>query len=182
MADAKACIIKRDGIAVAVTDNPLAWFHRHVAYCSMHHALEHEGYSVEEPEPWNDEEAQKERSQARSYLYGDEFHNRGGCRREGRLGQENCAQCCLAGYEPRGGFGDGYSVKRDGPNVAGWTRVYVQAERSIPRYWSDAFIDALNSDNRAYADALARDIATFGVSFYPATWHGAKPETLAAQT
>lgn len=157
-------IVKRDGKTVAVVKgDAMPWFHRHVASCSMSHALEHEGYTVETPERWDADKAQQERLNAWHYMYGDQWHNSGGCRREGRLGRENCAQCCLGGYEPRGGFGDDFSVRRDGPNVGGWTRTYVASGRAIPVEWKAAFMAALDSDNRGYADALARDIATFGI-------------------
>jgi hypothetical protein len=79
--------------------------------------------------------------------------------------RENCSACCLRGYEPRGGFGDGYKVARDGPNYAGWARVYVEAGFAIPKKWRAAFAREQNSDNKAYANALTKSIETFGVTF-----------------
>lgn len=49
-------IIRLDGVTVGVAESDdqgtgaLAWFHRNKPSCSMSHALEHEGYSVEEVE------------------------------------------------------------------------------------------------------------------------------------
>lgn len=98
-------------------------------------------------------------------VFNDPYHMRRTCYIEGRLGRENCGACVLGGYEPRGGYEDGYKVKRDGPNYAGWARMYVEARRMVPANWRDAFTRELNSDNHAYADALARSVVTFGVAF-----------------
>lgn len=79
--------------------------------------------------------------------------------------RRNCGACALMGYEPRGGWGDGFSVKRDGPNYAGWARVYVEAVRAIPKKWEEAFRRELRSNNKAYARALWVSILLFGVRF-----------------
>jgi hypothetical protein len=75
--------------------------------------------------------------------------------------RSNCGACVLAGYiDPRD------RAERhigDGPNYAGWARVYVQAGRAIPRHWRRAFRAELRSENRQYAEALARDVVTYGV-------------------
>lgn len=83
----------------------------------------------------------------------------------------SCGICALNGYEPRGGWGDGHKVKRDGPNYAGWGRLYVEAMRPIPAAWRPAFIASVTGadDPEAryvpYMMALRRDVATYGVSF-----------------
>lgn len=106
-------------------------------------------------EKWTETEANQLRMIARQ-LFTHYKHN------NSRLERESCSACVLRGYEPRGGFGDGYSVKRDGPNYAGWARVYVEAGYSIPKRWKTAFEKELQSDNKAYAEALAKSVATFG--------------------
>jgi hypothetical protein len=79
--------------------------------------------------------------------------------------RENCCGCCLRGYEPRGGIEPDYSVRRDGPNVAGWARLYVQAGY-VPKKWQGAFErERARTDNELYRVALERDIATFGLRF-----------------
>ena len=43
--------VYRDGELLVELDamtSVMGWFHRHVAHCSMAHALQHEGYSYEE--------------------------------------------------------------------------------------------------------------------------------------
>lgn len=77
----------------------------------------------------------------------------------------NCGACVLRGYEPRGGWGDGFSVKRDGPYYSGWARVYVEARMPIPEKWKDAFERERNSDNKLYAAALEEAIKYFGITF-----------------
>lgn len=80
------------------------------------------------------------------------------------LTRQNCGACILNGYLGQYERGQGQKVS-DGPNYAGWARVYVQARRIIPRKWNKAFHAELNSDNTAYAKALQRDVEVFGVSF-----------------
>lgn len=105
--------------------------------------------------------------------------------RHGRsvLERENCSGCVLAGYQSseearearRDKTGDMILVDRDGPNYAGWERLYVETRRMIPTRWIPAFLAALErTDNPAYTAALLRDINTFGVRFQGAlsTWHG----------
>lgn len=116
--------------------------------------------------PWEEKDRRHHQATATSIMVGDEFHTTGACRREGRLGRENCATCCILGYEPRGGFGDDYKVSRDGPNYAGWARIYVEAGYAIPRKWWRAFVAQLESaDNPHYGAALARSIETYGLRF-----------------
>jgi hypothetical protein len=79
------------------------------------------------------------------------------------LTRENCGACTLNGYISRS---DRHGQKpSDGPNYAGWARVYVQAQYVIPRKWHKAFEAEMESDNTAYSDALKRDINVFGVTF-----------------
>lgn len=63
---------------------------------------------------------------------------------------DNCSFCALT-------TGD-----EDGPNYAGWARLYIEAQRPMPSKWKAAFQRELDSNNRAYALALRRSIATFG--------------------
>lgn len=60
---------------------------------------------------------------------------------------------------------NGRKATEDGPNYAGWARVLVEAGRPIPALWTDAFQRERDSDNRQYAQALERSIATFGLRF-----------------
>jgi hypothetical protein len=78
--------------------------------------------------------------------------------------RENCGACVLNGYISRDDRRNG-AKNSDGPNYAGWARVYVQAGTRIPRKWHKAFEAELASDNQAYSDALRRDIHIFGVRF-----------------
>lgn len=64
---------------------------------------------------------------------------------------DNCGACALLD-----------TSDPDGPNYAGWGRVYVESGRPIPEVWRDAFSRELNSDNKPYANALATSLATFG--------------------
>lgn len=164
--------VLRDGAPVQVCENEneaFAWLQRHQGQ-SVSWAMEHEGYAFEPVEPWDDADARHHAAMARNVLYGDEFHNQRGCVREGRLGRENCGPCCLLGYEPRGGFGDGYSVKQHGPNYGGWLRIYVEARRPVPAEWRHLVAEEISQKgathpNAHYARALARSIATFGIRF-----------------
>lgn len=76
---------------------------------------------------------------------------------EQEMTRENCGACVLAGYGAR--------PAEEGPNYGGWARIYVEARRPVPADWRGAFRRELASDNRGYAAALARSIATFGVTF-----------------
>jgi len=79
------------------------------------------------------------------------------------LTRENCAACVLAGYISRSQRADGAKIS-DGPDYAGWARVYVQAGRVIPYRWRAAFeAERTRTDNPAYTQALARDIYIFGL-------------------
>lgn len=111
-------------------------------------------------EPWDTETADRERAIARQLIAGDEWHRRG---HSGQAVWErmSCGTCALLGYEPRGGWDDGYSVKRDGPNYAGWQRAYVQAGRRIPAKWRVAF-SREEPDYAPYWECLGRDLVTFG--------------------
>jgi hypothetical protein len=63
---------------------------------------------------------------------------------------DNCGYCALT-------HGDS-----DGPHYTAWGRLYIEAKKPIPAKWRAAFQRELDSDNRAYAHALERSIATFG--------------------
>ncbi len=78
--------------------------------------------------------------------------------------RESCGACALKGYLSKTAIADGFKPE-DGPNYAGWARIYVQAGRPIPKKWKIAFAAEKASDNFLYREALENDIATFGVSF-----------------
>lgn len=121
------------------------------------------GYDVEEvsADVWHPLEARALRATARR-MFTDHGHGSD----MSRMTRENCGACVLGGYEPRGGFGDGYRVATDGPNYANWQRDYVQAGRDMPSSWRDAFARELrDTDNALWRDALLRDIRTFGAGF-----------------
>lgn len=80
--------------------------------------------------------------------------------------REHCGACCLKGFMSESAIADGMD-ESDGPNYAGWARCYVQAQRPIPLHWLEAFFGQTQSDNRPFAEALARDLATWGVRFVP---------------
>lgn len=61
----------------------------------------------------------------------------------------NCAHC---------------EIRKDNPNYSGWARVYVQAGEPIRKAQAKAFLKELESDNKAYADALKNDIIHFGLT------------------
>ncbi len=81
-----------------------------------------------------------------------------------QLTRENCGACVLNGYEPRWVDRSEHNTATDGPNYAGWARIYVEAGRAIPEKWRAAFADQ-GKDNRAYYDALGRSLVSFGVRF-----------------
>ena len=65
----------------------------------------------------------------------------------------------LQGYHDKD---DDEHKREDGPNYAGWARIYTEARRPIPVKWRKALARELLSDNAAYSNALRRSIATFG--------------------
>jgi len=88
----------------------------------------------------------------RMFRDGHSYEHRG-------IDADNCSFCALV----TGGF--------DGPNYAGWARLYIEAGQRIPGKWRHAFVLELESDNKAYADALLRSIATFGQPKFLDRWH-----------
>ncbi len=104
--------------------------------------------------PWPAEEARRLRSIARHYLAADRHYSLSphipGSGHGSKPDPDNCEACAIR----TGG--------REGPNVAGWARLFVEAQRPVPKKWREAFQRELDSDNRAYANALQRSIVTFG--------------------
>jgi hypothetical protein len=72
----------------------------------------------------------------------------------------NCQHCCLRGD----GLANTADEKGLEPNYSGWARIYVQAGRTIPARFAAAFEKEKQSDNKLYAEALADDIAHYGVT------------------
>lgn len=58
---------------------------------------------------------------------------------------------------------DSCTLETNGPNYAGWARVYVEAERPIPESWRSAFYDELVSENWLYRKKLEESLHWFGV-------------------
>lgn len=110
--------------------------------------------------PWSAEEASQLRAIARQlFRHGEWAHTTA-------LERESCSACVLTGYLSRDSRADGIRPS-DGPNYAGWARVYVEAGYAIPAKWRRAFAraglgDDSESPNPAYFDALGRDLVTFG--------------------
>jgi len=96
---------------------------------------------------WPPAEARKHKATARAIL--EEAHYEKG--HTLNPDPDNCQACAIR----LGG--------EDGPNYAGWARIYVEAQRPIPKKWERAFALERASDNRAYAHALERSIKTFGM-------------------
>jgi len=77
-----------------------------------------------------------------------------------------CSACTLQGYTPSG---KEYAelkeqTRKDGPNYAGWARVYVEAGAKVPHKWREAFKAELDrTDNPAYVNALRHSIAVWGL-------------------
>jgi hypothetical protein len=92
---------------------------------------------------WGADEAKNLAAIARSMFRGHAYEHVG-------IDADNCSYCALTSGGP------------EGPNYAGWGRLYVEAGRLIPGRWREAFQCELESDNAAYAAALRRSIATFG--------------------
>ena len=107
--------------------------------------------------PWTPTEAKQLRLIARQLFKCDRHDQHDQYR-------EHCGACVLRGYLSRSARADGMT-ESTGPNHAGWARVYVEAGETIPQQWRDAFRLERQSENKAYAQALERDIATFGIYF-----------------
>jgi hypothetical protein len=127
---------------------------------SVDYALTHGGYAIVRvpADKWSDLEARECCNTARQCLYDHGHH----ASDRDPLTRENCGACVLGGYYPRG---TKKAEKADGPNYAGWARVYVEAGASIPAIWREAFQREVHSDNERYAAALLLSIATFGARF-----------------
>lgn len=100
--------------------------------------------TVEKVEPWTEVEAKHYQNTARQCFKHDYDHG-------AKSDPLNCQGCALR-----------ETSRTDGPNVAGWARLFVEARMPIPGHWRKAFESELRSKNKRYAEALARSIATFG--------------------
>lgn len=65
---------------------------------------------------------------------------------------DNCQACAHA------------AEGEDGPNVAGWLRVWVPAGRTIPAKWFAAEMTFAANENKGYFAAVLRDIQEFGLT------------------
>lgn len=158
--------VTRDGKTVAGPfddDFAAAGWLLHNQPQSVAWATKHEGYAIVAIEPWGEDEAKRHAAIARQVMYRDEFHNARHYGENDPLTRANCGPCVLSGYADPD---DTEHDPNDGPNYAGWARLYVQANRPIPERWREAFHRELHvADNPSYSVALARDIATYGVTF-----------------
>lgn len=94
--------------------------------------------------PWDPvTEARLGATARRMFREGHSYEHRG-------IDADNCSYCALVTGEV------------EGPNYAGWARIYIEAGQRIPGKWRHAFALELESDNKPYAEALLRSIATFG--------------------
>ena len=154
-------VMTRDGSLVTgrvhMNENALLGeFHRVAAAYSMSHALQHEGYGVlelDDVDVWDVDTARAQRDTARR-LFRDHGHD-GYDDDETRAA---CGACALEGY---GAHDESGALS---PNYAGWGRVYVQGGRRIPDEYGAGFLLELDDENTRYADCLARDVRTYGVS------------------
>ena len=73
--------------------------------------------------------------------------------------RENCQACCLVKGELSPSKRT--ATKKQPPNVAGWLRDYIQARRYVPVAWLLPELARAEIDNKAYYDAILRDIKTF---------------------
>jgi hypothetical protein len=74
----------------------------------------------------------------------------------------NCEHCAL-----RGNYNQTADNLGKEPNYDGWARLYVQAGRTIPKKFAEAFEKVRSYDvgNDLYSKALEEDIAKYGVLF-----------------
>lgn len=105
----------------------------------------------ESVEPWSESDARRWSTIAQAMFGNSCRHGRS------KLEVENCGRCALT------------SGDEDGPNYAGWARLYVEARKAVPEKWRTAFARELASDNKAYATALRRSIASFGEPIWVAS-------------
>lgn len=121
---------------------------------SVHHATTYEGYEIREVPAgkWSADEAADYRRTALRM-----FRDHGHAGYWDEMTRDSCGTCALNGW------GDDREPGTVEPNYAGWERLYVQAGRTIPARYTEAFRQAVDgTDNPRYDAALALDIATFG--------------------
>lgn len=148
--------VKHDGkpIVGPLDENGAFAFLLHHQGQSVSYALTYGGYTIEEIQPWSDDEAKRYANQARGLF------NHGHAGYWDEMTRDNCGACALEGWRESDEEGD------LAPNYGGWARAYVEAQRWIPDRWRAAYeSDQLHGDNPAYSVALARSVAYFGVRF-----------------
>ena len=162
-------IITRDDQVVGIEPTEAEAFHRlhQLQPQSVSWATTNEGYAIEQAQPWPMDGdrptngARQLQRMARAIMF-DHGHNLSD---RDPLTRVSCAACVLGGYRERGAEGR----RSDGPNYAGWGRLFVQAQAPVPAIWAAAFDRHRagvpyedGSINYAYLAALERDIATWG--------------------
>lgn len=108
---------------------------------------------AEGAQPWSQEEAQHLSNTARQCLTRHECQGK----RDPDM-RDNCGACVLSGYERREERG---TAKREGPNYAGWVRIYVELGIVPVKFKKAALAELERMDNVLYLNALKRDIVTF---------------------
>lgn len=161
-------------VAVVETENDAFAYVQEHQSSSVHHATTYEGWAWKVAEPWPSEAEEGDPHGyktagfvARSAWQCMSSHDHGWTftdAEDKELVKSNCGACVLGGYEPPDGWEPGTkgATRHQGPNCAGWARIYVEARHAIPCKWAKAFEQERKSDNVAYAAALERSIATFG--------------------
>lgn len=71
-----------------------------------------------------------------------------------QIARDNCGACALRRY------GD-----ENGPNYAGWLRIYIQLGWRVPKKHYDAEIAYADAENTQYRHAISRDVSTWGIKF-----------------
>lgn len=104
-------------------------------------------YEGEEAEKWTDAEAQRFTRTAQYILRTHGPHS-------DQIARDNCAACAVNTY-----------TATEGPNYAGWLRLYIQARKPVPRKHYDAEMAMGERENELYHKAILRDIATYGIKF-----------------
>jgi len=157
-------VVTHDGVDVSPVlpngDVAFGWLLRHQPF-STDYAVKWGGYAVRtlDVEPWDDATAGQHARSARGVFVHQHTDDDWFDAETEQIVRENCSACVLRGY---GETREGGTLQ---PNHASWARLYVENRRPIPERYRAGFVAEMNSDNTAYAEALARSVAYFGVRF-----------------